>query len=146
MTVNMFDVFLVDLSETEAVNVQKGIRPCVIVQNDMGNKFSPTVIVIPITKEIKKLEQPTHYLIHRSRENGLKHNSMVLGEQVRVVDKTRLVEKMGRIDNVKEQNGILNAYLANITGKKRYDSIWTKVVDMFLKLIREGNVTNAAYR
>ena len=146
MTVNMFDVFLVDLSETEAVNVQKGIRPCVIVQNDMGNKFSPTVIVIPITKEIKKLEQPTHYLIHRSRENGLKHNSMVLGEQVRVVDKIRLVEKMGRIDNVKEQNGILNAYLANITGKKRYDSIWTKVVDMFLKLIREGNVTNAAYR
>ena len=146
MTVNMFDVFLVNLSETEAVNVQKGIRPCIIIQNDVGNKYSPTVIVIPITKEIKKLEQPTHYLIHRNKENGLKCNSMVLGEQVRVVDKTRLVEKIGRIDNEKEQNGILNAYLANVTGKKRYDSIWTKVVDLFLKLIREGNIANAAFR
>ena len=127
-------MFLVDLSETEAVNVQKGIRPCVIVQNDVGNKYSPTVIVIPITKEIKKLEQPTHCLVRRSKENGLKCNSMVLGEQVRVVDKTRLVEKMGRIDNEREQNDILNAYLANVTGKKRYDSIWTKVVDLFLLL------------
>lgn len=133
MTVNMFDVFLVDLSETEAVNVQKGIRPCIIVQNDVGNKYSPTVIVIPITKEIKKIEQPTHCLIHRSKESGLKCNSMALGEQVRVVDKTRLVEKMGRIDNEREQNDILNSYLANVTGKKRYDSIWTKVVDLFFE-------------
>ena len=71
---------------------------------------------------------------------------MVLGEQVRVVDKSRLLERMGRIENQKEQNDILNAYLANVTGKKKYDTVWSKVVNMFLKLIREGNLINATYR
>ena len=146
MTVNMFDILLVDLFEINSGSIQNGVRPCVVIQNDLGNKYSPTVIVIPITKEIKKLEQPTHCLVHKSKENGLKCHSMVLGEQVRVVDKSRLLERMGRIENQKEQNDILNAYLANVTGKKKYDTVWSKVVNMFLKLIREGNLINATYR
>lgn len=145
MTVNMFDIFYVDFSE-DSINesTQKGIRPAIIIQNDLGNKYSPTVIVIPITCEIKKLNQPTHCLLHKSDENGLKRDSMVLAEQVRVVDKKRLLSKIGKISNAKEQNEVLNAYLANVTGKKRYDSIWSKVVELFLKLIREGNMNNAA--
>ena len=145
MTVNMFDIFYVDFSE-DSINesTQKGIRPAIIIQNDLGNKYSPTVIVIPITCEIKKLNQPTHCLLHKSDENGLKCDSMVLAEQVRVVDKKRLLSKIGKISNAKEQNEVLNAYLANVTGKKRYDSIWSKVVELFLKLIREGNMNNAA--
>lgn len=147
MTVNMFDIFYVDLSENNTVDsIQKGIRPCLIIQNDLGNKYSPTVIVIPITSEIKKLSQPTHCLLHRNRENGLKRDSMVLAEQVRVVDKKRLISKIGRVENPKEQNDVLNAYIANVTGKKKYDTILGKVVEMFLRLIREGNLINATCR
>ena len=66
-------------------------------------------------------------------------DSMALAEQVRVVDKSRLREKIGSLDSTKEQNDIINIYLANVTGKKKYIPIWEKVISAIFKLVKEGN-------
>ena len=63
---------------------------------------------------------------------------MVLAEQIRVIDKSRLVRKIGFLDNVNEQNDVINAYIANITGKKKYTSVWSKIVNLIFKLVKEG--------
>lgn len=144
MVINMFDIFYADLSRGTTKSEQGGVRPVIIVQNDIGNKYSPTVIVLPITSELKKINMPTHAIIHKSDENGLNVDSMVLAEQIRVIDKTRLLNKIGHLDNANEQNNIINAYLANITGKKKYNSVWTKVVELIIKLVKEGNYGSAA--
>ena len=144
MKVNMFDVFYANLKDDAVKSEQGGIRPVVVVQNDVGNKYSPTIIVLPITSEIKKVNMPTHCILHKSDKNGLSKNSMVLAEQVRVIDKSRLISKMGYIDNPIEQNAVINAYLANITGKKEYSSVWTKIINMICKLVKEGEYGNAA--
>ena len=91
MKVNMFDVFYANLKDNAVKSEQGGIRPVVVVQNDVGNKYSPTIIVLPITSEIKKINMPTHCILHKSDKNGLSKNSMVLAEQVRVIDKSRLI-------------------------------------------------------
>lgn len=123
---------------------QGGIRPVIIIQNDVGNKFSPTVIVLPITSEIKKKSMPTHCVLHKTDRNGLEMDSMVLAEQIRVIDKSRLLDKIGYLDNIKEQNDVINTYLANITGKKKYTSMWSKIVNMIFKLVKEGEYGRAA--
>ncbi len=138
MTINMFDLFYADLSKNTVRSEQGGIRPVIVIQNDTGNKYSPTIIVLPITSEIKKINIPTHCVLRKSEENGLAMDSMVLAEQIRVIDKSRLLEKLGYIENVNEQNDIINAYLANITGKKNYNSVWTKIINLFYRLVREG--------
>ena len=139
MTINMFDLFYADLSKNTVRSEQGGIRPVIVIQNDTGNKYSPTIIVLPITSEIKKINIPTHCVLRKSEENGLAMDSMVLAEQIRVIDKSRLLEKLGYIENVNEQNDIINAYLANITGKKNYNSVWTKIINLFYRLVREGD-------
>lgn len=139
MKVNMFDVFYVKLPDEKCVSEQGGVRPCVIIQNEAGNLYSPTVIVIPLTTEIKKINQATHCIIHKTDANGLVSDSMALAEQVRVVDKSRLREKLGSLDSIKEQNDIINVYLANITGMKKYVPIWEKVISAIFKLVKEGN-------
>ena len=73
---------------------QGGVRPVLIVQNDMGNLHSPTVIVAAITTRHKKLQMPTHVPILAS-ECGIRHDSVVLMEQVRTVEKTRLTKYLG---------------------------------------------------
>lgn len=135
----MFDLVLVEYPETNN-SEQGGIRPSVIVQNDIGNKYSPTLIVLPITKEIKKANMPTHCIIHKTAKNGLKVDSMVLAEQVRVVDKQRITGHIGSVDDIKVQNEIISAYLANITGKKSYNNtIWSKVTNILFTIVKEGN-------
>lgn len=141
--INMFDIFYADLSDV-VKSEQGGKRPVIIIQNDIGNKYSPTVILLPITSEIKKGALSTHCMIHKSKENGLCVDSMVLAEQIRVIDKSRLQGKIGSLKDVNEQNEVLNAYLANITGKKKYNSVWSKIVNMLFKLVREGIYGNAA--
>lgn len=74
---------------------QKGERPVVVLQNDCGNKYSPTVIVAPLTKIIKKEKLPTHILIHRN--DFLRYNSLILLEQIRVIDKSRIISYMGSL-------------------------------------------------
>ena len=76
---------------------QGGVRPVLIVQNDVGNRFSPTVIAAAITSQKDKARLPTHIQLN-STGSGLARDSIVLLEQIRTIDKRRLKEHMGRLD------------------------------------------------
>lgn len=89
------EVFYADLSPVVG-SEQGGIRPVLIVQNDVGNKFSPTVIAAAITSKQDKNDLPTHIGI-RADQCGLAKDSVVLLEQIRTLDKRRLKERTGRI-------------------------------------------------
>ena len=97
MTIKRGDMFYADLSPVVG-SEQGGIRPVLIIQNDMGNKYSPTVIAAAITSQTNKTKLPTHIEID-SEKCGLKNNSVVLAEQIRTIDKSRLKEKIGHIDD-----------------------------------------------
>ncbi|MGN0173508.1 MAG: type II toxin-antitoxin system PemK/MazF family toxin [Acutalibacteraceae bacterium] len=97
MTVKRGDIYYADLSPVVG-SEQGGIRPVLIVQNDVGNKFSPTVIAAAITSQQTKNNLPTHIRINAS-VCGLSKDSIVLLEQIRTIDKQRLKEKMGTLDN-----------------------------------------------
>ena len=90
------DIYYADLSPVVG-SEQGGLRPVLVVQNDIGNKHSPTVIVSAITSQLGKTNLPTH--IEISNNCGLSRESVVLLEQVRTIDKARLKEKMGHIDD-----------------------------------------------
>ena len=137
-------MYYANLSKNTVHSEQGGIRPVIIIQNDTGNKYSPTVIVLPMTSEIKKENQPTHCILHKTEINGLEVDSMVLAEQIRVIDKSRLLDRIGYLDNVMEQNDVINTYIANITGKKKYTSMWSKIVNMIFKLVKEGEYGKTA--
>lgn len=97
MQIRRGDMFYADLSPVVG-SEQGGIRPVLIVQNDVGNKYSPTVIAAAITSQINKAKLPTH--IELSALNyGLPKDSVVLLEQIRTIDKRRLREKIGHIDD-----------------------------------------------
>jgi len=87
------DIFYADLSPVIG-SEQGGIRPVLIVQNDIGNKYSPTVIASAITSQINKAKLPTHIELS-AKEYGLPKDSVVLLEQIRTIDKKRLREKIG---------------------------------------------------
>jgi len=97
MVIKRGDMFYADLSPVIG-SEQGGIRPVLIVQNDTGNKYSPTVIAAAITSQTGKNKLPTHIEIG-SEENGLKSDSVVLTEQIRTIDKSRLKEKIGHIED-----------------------------------------------
>lgn len=107
MIVKRGDMFYADLSPVVG-SEQGGIRPVLIIQNDMGNKYSPTVIAAAITSQTGKNKLPTHIEIG-SQEYGLKSDSIVLAEQIRTIDKSRLKEKIGHIDDITVINKINNA-------------------------------------
>lgn len=90
------DIFYADLSPVVG-SEQGGIRPVLIVQNDVGNKYSPTVIAAAITSQTSKTRLPTHIEVLASA--GLSKDSVVLLEQIRTIDKRRLKEKMGHLDD-----------------------------------------------
>lgn len=91
------DIFYADLSPVVG-SEQGGIRPVLVVQNDVGNKYSPTVIVAAITSQINKAKLPTHLELPGD-EYGLSKNSVILAEQIRTIDKRRLKEKTGHLDD-----------------------------------------------
>jgi len=91
------EIYFADLSPVIG-SEQGGVRPVLIVQNDIGNKYSPTVIVAAVTSRINKAKLPTHVEIP-AEGNGLAKDSVVLLEQLRTIDKKRLREKIGRIDD-----------------------------------------------
>ena len=93
MVVKRGDIFYADLSPVIG-SEQGGIRPVIIIQNDIGNKYSPTVIVAAITSQINKAKLPTHIEIS-AHEYGLNKDSVILLEQIRTIDKKRLREKIG---------------------------------------------------
>ena len=96
MTVKRGDIYYADLSPVVG-SEQGGIRPVLIVQNNVGNKFSPTVIAAAITSQRDKTDLPTHIKVDADG-CGLSKDSIVLLEQVRTIDKQRLKEKMGSLD------------------------------------------------
>ena len=98
MTVKRGDIFYADLSPVVG-SEQGGVRPVLIVQNDVGNRFSPTVIAAAITSRQTKADLPTHIRV-RTGDNGLSRDSIVLLEQVRTIDKRRLRERMGALEDV----------------------------------------------
>ena len=112
MDIRRFDIIMVDLSGVIG-NEQGGIRPVVVIQNDIGNTFSPTTIVMPLTKKIKNLGQPTHTLIKSNADSGLKMDSMLLGEQMRVISNQRIISKVGSIVDENERSAVRNVYLAS---------------------------------
>ena len=107
MVVKRGDMFYADLSPVVG-SEQGGIRPVLIIQNDTGNKYSPTVIAAAITSQTGKNKLPTHIEIG-SEENGLKADSVVLTEQIRTIDKSRLKEKIGHITDSEVMSQVNNA-------------------------------------
>ena len=91
------EIYYADLSPVVG-SEQGGIRPILIVQNDIGNKYSPTVIVAAITSQINKARLPTHIEL-KSGDFGLQKDSVILLEQLRTLDKKRLKEKVGEIED-----------------------------------------------
>ena len=107
MTIKRGDMFYADLSPVVG-SEQGGVRPVIIIQNDLGNKYSPTVIAAAITSQTNKTKLPTHIELDENTE-GLKSNSVILTEQIRNIDKSRLKEIIGHIDDLEVMNRINNA-------------------------------------
>jgi mRNA interferase MazF len=90
------DVYFADLSPVVG-SEQGGVRPVLVLQNDIGNRFSPTVIVAAITAQIQKAKLPTHVEIDAKRY-GFERDSVILLEQIRTIDKQRLTDKISHLD------------------------------------------------
>ena len=97
VTIRRGDIYYADLSPVVG-SEQGGIRPVLIVQNDVGNKHSPTVIAAAITSRMGKTKLPTHIDVFAEKV-GLQKDSVILLEQMRTIDKKRLGEKMGHLDD-----------------------------------------------
>jgi mRNA interferase MazF len=95
--INRGDIYYADLSPVTG-SEQGGFRPVLIIQNDVGNRHSPTVIVAPITAQVQKHRLPTHVPL-KQVVRGIKRDSIVLLEQVRTIDKQRLDDKIGQLDD-----------------------------------------------
>ena len=96
MTVKRGDIYYADLSPVVG-SEQGGVRPVLIVQNDVGNRYSPTVIAAAITSKMSKTRLPTHIDVYADRV-GLAKDSVILLEQIRTIDKKRLREHMGHLN------------------------------------------------
>lgn len=132
MDIRQFDILYVDFNKEERVgSEQSGYRPAVVIQNDVGNKFCPTVLVIPLTSIIKKICQPTHKLLTKDESNGLTKDSMLLGESLTSVSKERIVKKVGRLTKEEDRNKVIDVYMANLFGKN---------VRMFVSVNRNDNI------
>lgn len=91
------DIFYADLRPVVG-SEQGGIRPVLIIQNNMGNKHSPTTIVAMLTSKIGKKELPTHIILHKEDADGLPKDSVILCEQIRTIDKRRIKDKIGSVN------------------------------------------------
>ncbi len=119
MQVKRGDIYYADLSPVVG-SEQGGIRPVLIIQNDVGNKYSPTVIAAAVTSQLNKSKLPTHIEID-AMKYGLPKDSVILTEQIRTIDKKRLKEKIGHVDE-----GLMNsvttlfssASVCNVKGAK----------------------------
>ena len=97
MTIKKGDLYFADLSPVVG-SEQGGIRPVLVVQNDVGNKYSPTIIVAAVTSQMNKAKLPTHVEIDSMRYDIVK-DSVILLEQLRTIDKKRLKDKVCHLDN-----------------------------------------------
>lgn len=90
------DIILLDLDPIKG-HEQGGERPCVIIQNDIGNKFSPLTIIAPITSSTKKKDFPTSVFLPKEL-SGLNYDSIINCSQIRVIDKSRIINKLTKVD------------------------------------------------
>ncbi|AIF50812.1 type II toxin-antitoxin system PemK/MazF family toxin [Pelosinus sp. UFO1] len=97
MVVKRGDIYYANLSPVVG-SEQGGHRPVLVIQNDVGNKYSPTVIVVAITSQISKAKLPTHVEIN-SKQSSLEKDSVILLEQLRTIDKRRLKEKVSHLND-----------------------------------------------
>ena len=114
MDVKKGDMFYADLGHDNIKNSEQyGIRPVLIISNDKGNIYSPTVIVAPLTSKMKRQDLPIHIAITKDKNNGLELNSVALLEQITTIDKSRLITKIGCIcdDDLKKINQSLKISL-----------------------------------
>ncbi|WP_226038208.1 type II toxin-antitoxin system PemK/MazF family toxin [Aquibacillus saliphilus] len=102
MIVKRGEVYFADLSPVVG-SEQGGVRPVLVLQNDIGNRFSPTVIVAAITAQIQKAKLPTHVEID-AKKYGFERDSVILLEQIRTIDKQRLTDKITHLDNSMMEN------------------------------------------
>ncbi|MGE5484093.1 MAG: type II toxin-antitoxin system PemK/MazF family toxin [Ignavibacteriales bacterium] len=114
MNIRRGDVFYADLSPVVG-SEQGGIRPVIIIQNDIGNRYSPTVIVAAITSQIDKARLPTHVEL-AACVSGLERDSVILAEQLRTIDRRRLKEKVTHVEE--DLMGKVNEALAVSIGLK----------------------------
>lgn len=89
-------VLWVDLPDVESGSVQKGRRPVVVISNNKGNQFSPVILVAPLTSR-KKKHLPTHVDVFANESNGIKSDSTVLCEQLFTIDKSSILDSIGRV-------------------------------------------------
>lgn len=110
--IRRYDIVQADLGEVVG-SEQGGRRPVLIIQNNTGNIHSSTTIVMPLSSKLKSLNQPTHTLIKRSVDTGLKTDSVLLGEQMRVISNQRIIKKIGTVTDELERMEIRRVYQAN---------------------------------
>ena len=103
MDIRRYDIVQADLGETIGAE-QGGIRPVLIIQNDVGNIYSSCTIIMPLSSKLKSLNMPTHTIIHKS---------IVLGEQMRVISSQRIIKKIGTVTDKKTRLNIRKVYEAN---------------------------------
>lgn len=113
MKYKQYDVVLVDFGTNTVGSEQGGVRCAVVIQNDIGNKHSTTTIVMPFTTKIKNVNQPTHSFFKAENGNGLRYDSMLLGECMRQVSEDRIIRTLGHITTTEEKNAVKRVYLAN---------------------------------
>lgn len=116
MTQNLkrYDVILVNFGNDVIGSEQGGIRPAIIIQNDTGNFYSSTTIVMPVTTNVKRNpNQSTHTLLKKGKDKGLAEDSMVLGECIRQISEKRIKCVLGKITDVQEKKEIKRVYNAN---------------------------------
>lgn len=92
---------------------QGGVRPVLVIQNNVGNLHSSTTIVMPFSTKLKNLNQPTHTLIRKDKENGLSVDSIILGKQMRVISYKRILRKLGSVTDTRQRDAICRVYEAN---------------------------------
>ena len=112
MDIRRYDIVQADLGQVVG-SEQGGIRPVLIIQNNTGNIFSSCTIVMPLSSKLKSLNQPTHTLIRKSVDTGLKTDSVLLGEQMRVISSQRIIKKIGTVTDKNEKKEIRRVYEAN---------------------------------
>jgi mRNA interferase MazF len=96
MSIKRGEIFYAELNPVVG-SEQGGTRPVLVIQNDIGNQYSPTTIIAAITSQISKAKLPTHVEV-RARRSGLERDSVILTEQIRTIDKSRLKEKVAVLD------------------------------------------------
>ena len=111
MDIRRYDIVQADLGKAVG-SEQAGIRPVLIVQNDQGNKFSNTTIIIPFTSKLKSLTQPTHTLMSKRIDTGLTKDSVLLVVQMRVISNQSIIKKIGSATDKTEQREIRRVYAA----------------------------------